>query len=468
MATSTYNLILGKNVPTQENKKPANVFTPVQAPEQQPTAQPIIVQQPIVQSPQPQVAAPATATQPPRGGMTAARLKGANNATSTLDATAAQTATATQPPRGGMTAARLKSKAESYEDIINRVLGDKKPQTEEEKKKEAKRRRREAIINAVGDGVSALANLYFTTRYAPNAYDPKNSLSAKAKERWDKLDNDRKENEENYLNAYLKAVKADRDDERADRQEDRDISSLNLKLELARNQEARDAAKEERDKELFDIYKQRANAALTADEADAKIKAAKARFADKDAELDHEAKALGLKAAKMDFNRGSSRGSGAGSSSGASGRSSSGASGRSSSGASGRSSSGASGRRKKFNSGHSVSMSNWKDDNYISELWDFLGSEVNDIDKQRTKYYVTENGKRVAKTARTYGTGAKKLWDAKNKELSKKGNATRAANLKRAAIEEVLHGHYDEHVATLLGSQMEEFDNNYGRQWESN
>jgi len=113
-------------------------------------------------------------------------------------------------------------------------------------------------------------------------------------------------------------------------------------------------------------------------------------------------------------------------------------------------------------------MSNWKDDNYISELWDFLGSEVNDIDKQRTKYYVTENGKRVAKTARTYGTGAKRLWDAKNKELSKKGNATRAANLKRAAIEEVLHGHYDEHVATLLGSQMEEFDNNYGRQWESN
>lgn len=54
---------------------------------------------------------------------------------------------------------------------------------------EEKRRNRARIFNAIGDGVSALANLYFTSQGAPSVqYDPRGSLSARAQERWDKMD----------------------------------------------------------------------------------------------------------------------------------------------------------------------------------------------------------------------------------------------------------------------------------------
>lgn len=61
---------------------------------------------------------------------------------------------------------------------------------------EEKRRNRARIFNAIGDGVSALANLYFTSQGAPSVqYDPRGSLSARAQERWDKMDELRKAEE---------------------------------------------------------------------------------------------------------------------------------------------------------------------------------------------------------------------------------------------------------------------------------
>jgi len=79
-----------------------------------------------------------------------------------------------------------------------------KPLSEEDKKKEEKKRRRDAIFAAIGDGVQALSNLYFTTKGALNSYDPKNSLSAKAQERWDRLDAGREKEKANHLNLMLK------------------------------------------------------------------------------------------------------------------------------------------------------------------------------------------------------------------------------------------------------------------------
>ena len=84
-----------------------------------------------------------------------------------------------------------------------------KPPTEEELEKERKKEKREKIFAAIGDGIAALSNLFFTTQGAPNAYDPKNSLSAKAKERWDKLKKERDENGRYYTAAYMQAMKND-------------------------------------------------------------------------------------------------------------------------------------------------------------------------------------------------------------------------------------------------------------------
>ena len=52
----------------------------------------------------------------------------------------------------------------------------------------AKKRKRAMLWAAIGDGVSSLANLYYTTKGAPSAYDPRTSLSKQAQERYDYLD----------------------------------------------------------------------------------------------------------------------------------------------------------------------------------------------------------------------------------------------------------------------------------------
>ena len=83
------------------------------------------------------------------------------------------------------------------------------PPTKEELERERKRQKREAIFSAIGDGVAALSNLYFTTKYAPNAYDPKQSLSGKAYERWEKLRKERQANSYQYLQGYMQAMKND-------------------------------------------------------------------------------------------------------------------------------------------------------------------------------------------------------------------------------------------------------------------
>lgn len=68
-------------------------------------------------------------------------------------------------------------------DAIEKGVEDK---DKEQRKADAKRQRSRAIVSAVGDGLTALSNLYFTTQYAPNMNTGRGELSAKNVERWDK------------------------------------------------------------------------------------------------------------------------------------------------------------------------------------------------------------------------------------------------------------------------------------------
>lgn len=87
---------------------------------------------------------------------------------------------------------------------------------------EDKRRRRIALFNALGDGISALANLYFTSKGAPSVqYDPRGSLSARQQARWDAIDANRKAEEEKAyvrqqqaMDKALKEAKERRDEQR--------------------------------------------------------------------------------------------------------------------------------------------------------------------------------------------------------------------------------------------------------------
>lgn len=84
----------------------------------------------------------------------------------------------------------------------------------EELEKERRRRKREAIFSAIGDGISAMANLYFTSKGAPSSYDPRASLSGQARRRWDMIDAERTKRKSEWTEGYMRAKKADEESER--------------------------------------------------------------------------------------------------------------------------------------------------------------------------------------------------------------------------------------------------------------
>ena len=84
-----------------------------------------------------------------------------------------------------------------------------KPPTAEELEKEKRKQKRDSVIAAIGDGVAALSNLYFTTQGAPNMYDGKNTMSEAVKVRYDKLLKDRDNKQKEYFNNYIKMKQLD-------------------------------------------------------------------------------------------------------------------------------------------------------------------------------------------------------------------------------------------------------------------
>lgn len=115
-------------------------------------------------------------------------------------------------------------------------LADKNRMTPEEKAAEAKRERRTKIFSAIGDGISALANLYFTSKGAPDMYNPSTSMSAKTKAYWDKLNAERKANEDKYNDLLLGAYKADNADRDAKDKWQQQLEQW--KIEMERKNEA--------------------------------------------------------------------------------------------------------------------------------------------------------------------------------------------------------------------------------------
>lgn len=104
------------------------------------------------------------------------------------------------------------SYAQMYE-----MLNPNKPETAEERAKRENREKSEAAIAAVGDTISALSNLWFTSRYAPNAYDPSKGMSATTKARWDKLRQEREARRREYADGYMRALAMDEAKNREDR-----------------------------------------------------------------------------------------------------------------------------------------------------------------------------------------------------------------------------------------------------------
>lgn len=148
-----------------------------------------------------------------------------------------------------------KKKRLSYVEMYKK-LNPYQPPTQEELEKERKKEKREKMFAAIGDTISALSNLYFTTQYAPNMYKHENSQSDKVKSKWDKLREDR----DAQMNAYIKNLMAAQqaDDENAENerkwQRQLDVDAYNQKKDADEFQykKDRDNIKDEQWQKSYD------------------------------------------------------------------------------------------------------------------------------------------------------------------------------------------------------------------------
>ena len=95
----------------------------------------------------------------------------------------------------------------SYRDILAKYA----PLTsDEDKRKQMRRERRKAIVSALGDGLSALSNLYFTTKGAPDQ-GLKPGMTDSAKKRMDDLRTQWQKEKDKYQDLMLKGLEMDRE-----------------------------------------------------------------------------------------------------------------------------------------------------------------------------------------------------------------------------------------------------------------
>ena len=101
------------------------------------------------------------------------------------------------------------SQIKTYEDMTRRLEDEERrmrPETEGQKAKREKRERREKLFAAIGDGLSALSNVYFTTKGAPDM-SSKRTLTDAVQGKYDKLKAEREADRDKYLN--ILKMKAD-------------------------------------------------------------------------------------------------------------------------------------------------------------------------------------------------------------------------------------------------------------------
>ena len=133
--------------------------------------------------------------------------------------------------------------ASSYDELIPQLekrMAEYKPLSEEDLKKLRRRQKAEGIISGISDAVQSVANLIFTNKYAPNMYNGKASMSAKAKERWDKEKAQREADADKYLNYALTIGKM----KDADKQ--RGLEAWKTEQALARQDRAYDDGRKDR------------------------------------------------------------------------------------------------------------------------------------------------------------------------------------------------------------------------------
>ncbi len=155
-----------------------------------------------------------------------------------------------------------------------------KPPTPEELEKERKKQKREAIFAAIGEGISAMSNLYFTTQYAPNAFDPSKGMAATTKARFDQLKKDREDNQRQYMEGFMRAMRLDAEDARDERNWNHTIEREKVTDHYKEAADARAQAKADRDAAMAQLRMDLMQGKINQQEAAAEAKRIEADYAE--------------------------------------------------------------------------------------------------------------------------------------------------------------------------------------------
>lgn len=85
-------------------------------------------------------------------------------------------------------------------DYLERKIKEHRPLSDADLAKIRRRQKAEGVISGISDAVMSVANLVATHHYAPNMYNPKEGMSAKAKERFDREKAEREAEDDRYFN----------------------------------------------------------------------------------------------------------------------------------------------------------------------------------------------------------------------------------------------------------------------------
>lgn len=189
----------------------------------------------------------------------------------------------------------------TYTEMLDK-LSQYKPQTPEEIEEEKRREARQKRFASIGDGISALANMYFTSKGAPSMYDGRNSQTERVSNRWDKLRQEREAQKKEYMNAAIRAQAMDEEyaDKERSWQRQLGIDKINAdkiaeeqrrKDKIAEAQQQKYEAEKQKNDELANLYAEKADAVAIgndhlAEKIQAQINLLKAQKNKQDAESD--------------------------------------------------------------------------------------------------------------------------------------------------------------------------------------
>lgn len=191
----------------------------------------------------------AQSTTPPGGGV----LKEGEQMRVTAKPAATATPTAATPPPAVKTEEGEKEReARSYDELLDALdkMGRKSLTPEDEKKM-----KRDKLIGGIGDALTSIANLYYTTQGAPDMYNPKHNLSAAANARWEliKADNAKRDKERlAYMYKQYELLKGKRQEEQKKEQDAAKLALLaeRYKDKLQLQRDKLDNDKDYRDAQL--------------------------------------------------------------------------------------------------------------------------------------------------------------------------------------------------------------------------